>query len=585
MFAIKVKGKYVPVVGEVRDGVLMGKDRLGRPVRMKAKGIVDFGPLKEEFTVSDLAGVDLEELWEVGEELSLDEASELLYGNVDAVSKARIFFSALGSPYFRVDGERLIPRSEEDVQSILKREEAAREEENLREEVRKVLKGEPLPIVEALRAMYRGDREDKRLSRIVAGDPDFWRKFLNAGHITPDDISAEVRALMQENRGNFSGKEFEYEDLRDLPAFSIDDAETEDIDDAITLLPLAEGYEIFVHIALPYAVVERESEADLLARARGSTLYLPDGKWHMYPSDAVRRMSLMEGEDRPALTLRVKMDLSGEILDYSFHLSLIRNRARLTYRNVHEVLSREGIWRDLIHVKNVLRERRIKAGGLAYDHPFLKVKYSEGEITVSLLEPNEATAIVGELMILYNFLAGKHLAERGLLGIFRIQEEPPPGKQPMPSDPLYLLKLKALGRPVRTSVKPGPHRGLGVPYYVRATSPIRRYSDVLNQHQILASLKVLPPLSPEVLERDMGTALAGELKRHKAQNERRTHILLHYIKRKGRVEGIVSGRRKVFVPEILMEVRGRDLPGVGTKAPFRVIRVLMGDGTAILEPE
>jgi len=579
-----VKGKYIPVVGDVRDGVLTGKDHLGRPVKMKAKGVVDFGPLKGGATFPDLMDVDLKELWEVGEEMSLDEASELLFGDVNAVNRARIFFSALGSPYFRIERERLIPRGEEDVQSILKKEEAEREEEALRDEVRRVLKGESSPIVEDLRAIYRGDREDRRLSRLITEDPEFWRKFLNAGHITPDDVPSEVKALMHENTGEFSGEKFEYEDLRGLPTFSVDDAETEDIDDAISLLPLKGGYEMFVHIALPYAVVKRGEEADLLARERGATLYLPDGKWHMYPKDAVKEMSLMEGEDRPALTLRVKMDLSGEILEYSFHLSLIRNKARLTYRNAREVLSGEGIWKDLMHIKSVLRERRVKAGGLAYDHPFLKVKYSGGEISVSLLKPNEATALVGELMILYNFLAGRHLAERGLLGIFRIQEDPPPGKQPLPSDPLYLLKLKSLGRPVRTSLKPGPHRGLGVPYYVRATSPIRRYSDVLNQHQILASLKVLPPLSPEVLERDMGTALAGELKRHKAQNERRTHILLHYLKRKGQVEGVVSGRRKVFVPEILMEVRGRGLPGIGTKARFRVVRVLMGDGTAVLEP-
>ena len=585
--ALKVKGKYVIAAGEVRDGVFVGRDVMGRPVRMKVKGAIDFGPIPGEETLSSIPGdlPDLLPLWEIGEGMALSEASELLFGKDTAEGRARIFLAALGTPYFRVEGERLLPRSEEDVRSILRMEEAKREEERIKEELRRVLKGEHLPVVEVLRAIYRGEREDRRLQRLIGEDPDFWRKFLNAGHITPEDVSESVRSLMEDNTGAYSGERFEYEDLRHLPTFSIDDAETEDIDDAVSVVPVGDGYEIYIHIALPYAVVKRGEEADLLARERGATLYLPDGKWHMYPKQAVREMSLLEGKDRPSLTLRVLLDLSGEIRDYSFHLSMIRNRQRLTYRNAERALSGSGLWKELMYIKNVLRERRVKAGGLAYDHPFLKVKYVAGHIEVSLQEPNEATALIGELMILYNHLSGRHLAERGLVGVFRIQDEPPPGRAPEPSDPLYLLKLKSLGRPVRTSLKPGPHRGLGVPYYVRATSPIRRYSDVLNQHQILASLKVLPPLTPEAMERDMGAALAGELKRHKAQNERRTHILLHYLRNRGKVEGVASAKRRVFLPEVLMEVQSRSPLKVGTRCRFRVVKVLFGDGTAVVEKD
>ncbi len=585
--ALKVKGRYVIAAGEVKDGMFVGRDLMGRPLKVKVKGVVDFGPLSKGTVLSSISEElpDLLSLWEIGEGMSLGEASDLLFGEDTAEGRARIFLAALSTPYFKVEGERLLPRSEEDVRSILRREEAKREEERTREELRRVLKGEHLPVADILRAIYRGEREDRRLQRLIGEDPDFWRKFLNAGHITPEDVPESVRTLMVENTGTYSGERFEYEDLRHLPTFSIDDAETEDIDDAVSLVPMDDGHEVYIHIALPYAVVKRGEEADLLARERGATLYLPDGKWHMYPKEAVREMSLLEGEDRPSLTLRVHLDLSGEIRDYSFHLSIIRNSQRLTYRNAERVLSDSGLWRDLMHVKNVLRERRVKAGGLAYDHPFLKVKYVAGHIEVSLQEPNEATALIGELMILYNYLAGRRLAERGLVGVFRIQDDPPPKEAPSPSDPLYLLKLRALGRPVHTSVKPGPHRGLGVPYYVRATSPIRRYSDVLNQHQILASLRVLPPLTPETMERDMGVALAGELKRHKAQNERRTHILLHYLKAKGKVEGVASAKRKVFLPEVLMEVRSRSSLKVGTRCRFKVVKVLFGDGTAIVEKD
>jgi len=584
LVALKVKGRYVLAVGEVKEGFFVGEDVGGRPLRMKVKGLIDFGPVRSKASISPHDGLDLRELWDLGEELDLDTAAELLLGSNSPGDKASIFLSALRSPFFKVEGERLIPRSEDDVRSILARERAEREEEEMRAELARTLKGEETPIVPILRAIYRGEREDRRLLRLISSHEDFWRAFLNAGHVRPEDVPAHINALKTMNTGGYEGLELEYEDLRDLPTFSIDDEETRDIDDAISVVPTASGYELFIHIALPYALVRRGSEADLLARGRGSTLYLPEGIWPMYPQEAVEALSLKEGEERPTLTLRLVVTPYGEVRDYDFMLATIRNKRRLAYRNAERILREEGLWEGLMHLKENLRAGRLKAGGMAYDHPFLKVKFHDGSITVSLLTPNDATALVGEMMILYNSVAGAHLARRGLVGIFRIQEEPPPTPHPLPGDPLYLLKLKAAGRPVRTSIKPGPHRGLGVPYYVRATSPIRRYSDVINQHQILASLRVLPPLPPDVVERDMGEALAGELKRHKAQRERTTFLLLHHLRLSGEVEGVASGKRKVFLPGYLMEVRAKGSLRYGGRYRFRVVKVLFGDGTAVLEP-
>jgi len=563
--------------------MFVGQDERGRPVRIKAKGLTVFGEVPEDWKLSDLTeDVPLDALWELGERIDLKTASELLFSTSTPQTVAAIFRAALNSPFFRVEGDRLVPRSEGDVKSLLEKEKAQREEKLLREELDRILKGDRTPLVDTLRAIYRGEREDRKLLKLI--DEDFWRRFANAGHLQLEDIPSEISDLMEENLGSFKGAEFPLEDMRDLLTFSIDDEETEDVDDAISLIPLEDGYELFIHIALPYVVVGPESEANVLARSRGATLYLPDGRWHMFPREAVRRMSLLPDEDRASLTLRVKLHLSGEIESYEFIPALVRNNLKLNYRNADEVLENLSVWRHLVYIKNVLRERRLKAGGVAYETPFVKVRLESGEIIVSTLMPNDAMGIVSELMILYNYLAGEHLAKRGFVGIFRVQEEYPPKPLPSPSDPLYFYKLRSLGKPLKVTLKAGPHRGLGIPYYIRATSPIRRYSDVLNQHQILASLKLLHPISAERMERYMAEALAGELKRHKAQKHRTTFVLLHHLRSKGRVVGIVAGRKKVFIPELLMELQTYAPLRMGRRYLFRVKKVKFGDATAILEP-
>ncbi len=167
---------------------------------------------------------------------------------------------------------------------------------------------------------------------------------------------------------------------------------------------------------------------------------------------------------------------------------------------------------------------------------FLKVKF-DGEISVRVYPPNNASRLVTELMILYNHLAGRYLIRHGLPGIFRIQEEPVSGEVPSINDPLYFPKVKSLAKPVKSSTKPGPHRTSGVDCYVRATSPIRRYSDVLNQHQLLAALNLIEPLDEHTLEHEMQVALSGENKRHRAQKFRTEFLILHKILREENVKG------------------------------------------------
>ncbi|MEO0138907.1 MAG: ribonuclease catalytic domain-containing protein [candidate division WOR-3 bacterium] len=570
-------------LGEFEKGVFLGEDELGRPVKLKR---VDFlcgdVKVKPDFnTIRELVKEDdIRQVWELGEDLDIKTLCEIL-GNDSPEFKASVYLVLNSTPYFKLEGEILRRRDENQVKSIIEAEKAKDREEEILKGIENILKGMKTEILEEVLNIYNYGSGDRDVERVIKKIPDFWNKFLDAGLVGITDISFEIRALMNDNTGDCIGMDFHYEDLTHLDTFSVDDEDTEDIDDAISIC----GNKLYIHIALPYAFCRRGCEADREALNRGATLYLPDGKWHMYPKEVVKNSSLLPGYERPTLTMEVDFDKNFGIKGYRFKVAKVINKRRLSYKNAEETLKSMGIWEDLMRISGYLRDLRVKRGGVVIDNHFLKVLLRDGEILISVEPPNDASRIITELMIFYNSKAGEFLANRGIPAIFRVQNEPVEGEIPEPNDPLYYPKIKSLSKPITSSTKPGPHLTTGVDYYTRVTSPIRRYSDVLNQHQILAALGYIEPLKEEVLAEEMQRALSGEYKRHNAQRNRTNFLILHKILLDGLVEGIAYNETYVFLPEYLfLNAKSTKRLEVGKRYKFRVKRVFFSSQKVILSP-
>jgi len=284
----------------------------------------------------------------------------------------------------------------------------------------------------------------------------------------------------------------EYGTLPDAPelplagaeAFSIDDATTTEIDDAFSVRALPSGnFEVGIHIAAPALAIPRGSALDGIARDRLSTVYMPGRKITMLPDEAIARFTLAAGAPRPALSLYVETAPDGTPLRQATRLELVPVAANLRLDAVGEhfvaaASPGEPRWTDELRVLWRLAEKleaaRGKPDAPRLDYTFLVDWDAAPEGRVAIVPRPRGSPLdklIAELMIHVNSSWGKLLHEANAPGLYRTQQS---GK-------------------VKMSTKPEPHQGLGVAHYLWASSPLRRYSDLVNQRQLIAAVAGAPP--------------------------------------------------------------------------------------------
>jgi exoribonuclease-2 len=278
-------------------------------------------------------------------------------------------------------------------------------------------------------------------------------------------------------------------ELPELPlsaarAFSIDDAATTEIDDAFSVRALANGHlELGIHIAAPAVAITRGSPLEVIARGRLSTVYMPGRKITMLPEAVIERFTLAAGSTPPVLSLYIEAAPDGTPLKHATRLERIAIAANLRLDAIGERFAEaaapgEPEWTDELRVLWRVAQKLEAARGKA-ETP--RVEYSfrvdwdaapDGRVAI-LPRPRGSPLdkLVAELMIYVNSTWGKVLADAGVPALYRTQQA---GK-------------------VKMSTTPEPHQGLGVAQYLWASSPLRRYSDLVNQQQLLAVIAGAKP--------------------------------------------------------------------------------------------
>ncbi|CAM3471641.1 ribonuclease catalytic domain-containing protein [Polaromonas hydrogenivorans] len=289
--------------------------------------------------------------------------------------------------------------------------------------------------------------------------------------------------------------------LADVKAFSIDDSSTTEIDDALSVQGLGSGViTLGIHIAAPGLAVLPGSPIDAVGRARMSTVYMPGYKLTMLPDDVVQAYTLQEGRNCPALSLYLTMDeatleitksltrldqvpivsnLRHDALDNTFTEAFFEAAQLAAPVDVQWGVEMTFLHRLARHLKG---QREIVRGKPEnFNRPDYNFKLDnptggepQGDETVSISTRQRGAPldlIVAEAMILANSTWGQWLAEHGVPGIYRSQASMAPGVK------------------VRMGTKALPHAGIGVKSYAWCTSPLRRYTDLVNQWQIIAVTK------------------------------------------------------------------------------------------------
>lgn len=331
-------------------------------------------------------------------------------------------------------------------------------------------------------------------------------------------------------------------DLTHLKVYTIDDESTTEIDDGLSWEVLSDGRDrLWVHIADPTRWLIPDDELDLEARRRGSTVYLPTGMVPMFPELlATGPMSLIQGKICYALSFGIILDADGAVADYSIHPSLIKPTYRLTYEDVDEMLEL-GVEAEpeIDAIAKWAQKRkawRYSQGAISINMPEATIKVKGDDISIDILDDARSRQLVAEMMIVAGEVAARYGKTHNIPLPFRGQPQPElPPEEELLLLPAGFVRACAMRRCMpksEMSITPVRHAGLGLDTYTQATSPIRRYSDLLTHFQLKAHLRGEElPFSAEQLKEVMMTVTGITQEVTMVERQTNRYWALEYLRR------------------------------------------------------
>ena len=397
----------------------------------------------------------------------------------------------------------------------------------------------------------------------------------------PEDVlkTADLKAKNPNSGLQNNGRR----DLTGLTVFTIDGQSTLDYDDALSIERDGDQYRIGIHIIDVGQFIKKGDSIDQEARNRTTSIYMPDLKIPMIPTDLSEGLcSLKAGEDRPAISIFTRMTQFAEIIDFEIFPSKINVSRQLSYSEANRIAETDEGIKTLYNLAGHFRTSRIKAGALQINLPEINLYFNDSG-KIELIRTDRETPgrmLVSEMMILANQLMAKFLADNNMPAIFRSQ--PAPKNRILKNGDEGTLFQKCLQRKFLSRLvidtMPEHHSGLGLPAYVTSTSPIRKYFDLVTQRQIRAVLGLEKPYSEEeirtiiqTLENPMRNAGRVQLMRHR-------YWLLKILEEQTgqKKEAIVLDKRRdeyiVILTEYMLECKLSQSSGTSLK-PGDLIQV------------
>ena len=483
-------------------------------------------------------GIDLREVWELvvedGQASEMTEIGDLYFGPGAGPEQLAALATHLETKaiYFERRAGAYFARPAEEIERAAQRRRKEVERREAETNVLQALAGGRLPdplseaerhIVADIRGLAVHGEESPRaeaaktlLAKMAVGPGDLQRRAFDllvaSGEMAPDEpieieragvpvaFSAEVEeearniAAGSPGQPNLQGRT----DLTSTPLVTIDDWDTRDRDDALSAEDLGDGrLRIGVHIADAGVLIPINGEVDREAGRRMSTLYTPDMRVPMMPAAISEGAgSILPGEPRLALSLLATLE-DGVVIDWELAPTVVRIEDALTYEEVDATLGgREGRWlpelRALDAAADRLRAAREAAGALVLERPELSLKVESGvdgdkRVSVEVLpRTTPARRLVTEMMVLCNVMLARFCVDNGIPAAYRVQAalDSKVDREDLDGDPVAQYRLMGRIAPAEISIEPGRHHGLGVPVYLQATSPLRRYPDLVMQRQV-----------------------------------------------------------------------------------------------------
>ncbi|MBI9021222.1 MAG: RNB domain-containing ribonuclease [Verrucomicrobia bacterium] len=568
----------------------------GKTVKVREKDIqlLHPGPLKSLGELDRAPEGNLQEAWELlqGETVELTEMAEFICGESTPCAVWYAWQVLHEETYFTGSIDQIVARPKAEVDVILaKQREKEQEAACWQDYLQRVKESATLPedlshLKDVERMAYRKASMNRTLKALgIEAVPEkahrlllqlgLWNETVNPYPARFDCATTqpelEVPELPDEQR----------EDLTALETFAIDDDNCSDPDDAISL----DGDTLWIHVADAAALIKADSPLDREARARGANLYLPEIVINMLPAAVTATLGLGLNETSPALSFKIGVADDGAATCLKITPSRIRVQ-RLSYSAADQLME-SSPFKEMSVITEQFRKRRIAQGAAQIDLPEVKLKATvDGELynlsaqhELNIKPPVEYSVEINDLPRLKSremvtdamLMAGEAIAE------FLIENEipapfacqPPPDE---PSTPETMAEMFAYRKKFKRSglhLEPALHAGLGLERYTRATSPLRRYSDLLVHQQLRAfiggeSLISEADMLARMAEAELGggnTSMAERLSnRHWTLLTMQQHPETVY---RGVVVDKRDDRGTVLIPELAIDVKMRriaDLP-------------------------
>jgi len=612
---LEVKNQRLRLLTENNREVNLSANRLSHKCKtqidlsagrnMMVKSLKEIAGLRKKL----INHVDIKGLWEVlnpeQEWIDLATMTEFCFPDNPSCDHEsaviRAFFK--NRLYFKFNPDGFFPNSEEQVIRIVSREkEDARKKQIITDGaswIKSVLNDNfPLSksftekkteIIDILKSAYLFEKESKHydLGKAMlakAGINDFSRIFqilekidvfdknenidiykYNISITFPDQVIKEVSDLA--DRINASPEndlsDIKRIDLTKLSLMTIDGQATIDFDDALSIEDRGDHYRLGIHIVDVGHFIPKGSVIDCEAFKRGSSIYMPDRKISMLPPYLAENLcSLKAGELRPAISTMIKLTPAADIIDYEIIPSLVKVKHQLSYYDVNLLAEEDKAIIILRDIAAKYRESRLSSGAVHISLPDINVWLDEDDsITVNKVNrESPGRMLVSELMIMGNWLSARFLADHKIPAIFRTQPDPRERLYKGEEGTLFqnYMQRRYLSRFI-LNTEPKRHSGLGLDYYVTATSPIRKYFDLVTQRQLRSAFGMEKAYTHEEIDKIIISLKQLMSNVSQIQQRRNRYWILKYLEKRigQKEEAIVLYKRRdrynILLPEYMIE--------------------------------
>lgn len=588
---VAYKGKPARIVSQTTHKfALEFSDGSSRSVREK-----DFRFIHPEFAQVDdvCAHADIAILEDLSEEiLTLEEITQWLFDEYSAKNAWCSCVLIEDGLYFYWQKDKVFIRPTSQVKSIqTKRDTQILEAQNLKHCEDNIANNtfdeRDLPYIKEIeKVALNQSKHAKILTNIgIKNTPESaYKLLLRVDYFKPSFNPYPARNdIPKDEQIDVSMAPVERVDLTHLSSYAIDNADSNDADDAISV----DGDKIWVHIADVSLIATAGSKLDAYAQERASNLYLPEQIIHMLPVSATKMCALGLAETSNALSIGFTLE-SGEINSIEVVHSLIKV-TNISYDDADGMLVSNEHLSKLQSITKAHKQYRDKSGAISLNLPNVDVRFKQGQVSITPQSSSQSRELVAEMMVMAGRVIAKFAIDNEIAMPYAIQDE---GEFPQETldnkDTLSLsesFKATKFFKRSATSTKILPHFGLGLKAYLRITSPLRRYLDLLAHQQLSCFIKGEDTLSKEDVKKMIGIHNATMSSVGKTVRSSNEHYKCVYLLDNPSWQGAgvvvdTRGDKALFmIPELGMmtQIKFKILPKLDEKMALKVTSVDLVD--------